>query len=142
MVPAGRPPATSMPAARRAGDRSGRARPDRRRTDLPAVLSIAAAAQNKAALIASDCGLTNLARSRHANEATWCWCQFDAYLRALPWGARVAQHALEPLVNPIEGIVLGSLRAPTLARGPGGVGVRRCSHGSIGPLRATGKGRR
>ena len=55
-------------------------------------LSLAATAQNKAALIASDCGLPDLARSL-------CWRQFDIYSRARPLNAQAAQHALEPLVN-------------------------------------------
>ncbi|MFJ6752234.1 hypothetical protein ACIQNI_29235 [Streptomyces sp. NPDC091266] len=52
----------------------------------------AAVAQNKAALIVSDCGLPDLARSL-------CWRHTEAYLRAQPLGAQVARHALEPLVN-------------------------------------------
>jgi hypothetical protein len=55
-------------------------------------LALAASAHNKAALIASDCGLPDLARSL-------CWQQFDIYLRARPWGAQAARFALEPVVN-------------------------------------------
>jgi len=52
----------------------------------------AAAVQNKAALIASDCGLHDLAR-------TLCWQHFDTYLSRWPLDAPTARHALEPLVN-------------------------------------------
>ena len=51
----------------------------------------AAAAQNKAALIASDCGLPDLARS-------FCWQHFDAY-RPRPLDAQTARYALEPVLN-------------------------------------------
>ncbi|SBW22521.1 hypothetical protein FDG2_2765 [Candidatus Protofrankia californiensis] len=55
-------------------------------------LPLAAAAHNKAALIASDCGLPDLARSL-------CWQQYNVYLRARPPGAQTARYALEPVVN-------------------------------------------
>jgi hypothetical protein len=55
-------------------------------------LAQAAAAHNKAALIASDCGLPDLARSL-------CWRHSEVYLRAQPLGAQAARYALEPLVN-------------------------------------------
>ncbi|MGH3800268.1 MAG: hypothetical protein ACRDTD_09080 [Pseudonocardiaceae bacterium] len=55
-------------------------------------LHLAASAHNKAALIASDCCLPDLARSL-------CRRQFDVYLRAQPLGAQAAQYALEPVVN-------------------------------------------
>ncbi|MEV7964722.1 hypothetical protein AB0O34_01915 [Sphaerisporangium sp. NPDC088356] len=55
-------------------------------------LALAATAHNKAALIASDCGLVDLARAL-------CWQQFHVYLRAQPLGAQAARHALEPVVN-------------------------------------------
>ncbi|MGW2307759.1 hypothetical protein [Actinomadura luteofluorescens] len=45
-----------------------------------------------AALIASDCGLHDLAR-------TLCWQHFDTYLNHWPLDAPTARHALEPLVN-------------------------------------------
>ncbi|MGW3769968.1 hypothetical protein [Actinomadura verrucosospora] len=45
-----------------------------------------------AALIASDCGLHDLAR-------TLCWRHFDTYLNRWPLDAPTARHALEPLVN-------------------------------------------
>jgi hypothetical protein len=55
-------------------------------------LALAASAHNKAALIASDCGLPDLARAL-------CWQQFDVYHRARPLGAQAARFALEPVVN-------------------------------------------
>ncbi|MGW0822524.1 hypothetical protein [Streptomyces sp. NPDC002845] len=55
-------------------------------------LSLAAAAFNKAALLASDCGLPELAR-------TLCWRHSEAYLRTQPLDAKVARYGLEPLVN-------------------------------------------
>ncbi|MFD0853594.1 hypothetical protein ACFQ07_15260, partial [Actinomadura adrarensis] len=54
--------------------------------------TLAAAVQNKAALIASDCGLHDLAR-------TLCWRHFQCYLNNRPLDAESARHALEPLVN-------------------------------------------
>lgn len=54
--------------------------------------ALAAAVQNKAALIASDCGLHDLAR-------ILCWQHFDAYLPGWPLEAPTARYALEPLVN-------------------------------------------
>ena len=51
----------------------------------------AASVFNLAALIASDCGLPDLARQ-------WCHDHAAAYSR-VPWDARVARSALEPLVN-------------------------------------------
>jgi hypothetical protein len=55
-------------------------------------LSLAAAAYNLAALIASDCGLPELAWSL-------CWCQFHVFERARPLTPRAGRYALEPLVN-------------------------------------------
>ncbi|QFY11514.1 hypothetical protein GBF35_37450 [Nonomuraea phyllanthi] len=55
-------------------------------------LTLAAEALNKAALIASDCGVPAMARSL-------CWRHFAAYLPAWPLDAPQARHALEPLVN-------------------------------------------
>ena len=51
-----------------------------------------AAAHNKAALIASDCGHPELARAL-------CWRHHDLYPRTQPWTAQHARYALEPLVN-------------------------------------------
>jgi hypothetical protein len=55
-------------------------------------LAMAAQVLNKASLIASDCGLPDLARSL-------CWQRFTVYQHAQPLDARAARHALEPLVN-------------------------------------------
>ena len=55
-------------------------------------LATASAACNQAALVASDCGLPDLARQ-------WCQRHAFAYLRARPLDARAARYALEPLVN-------------------------------------------
>jgi hypothetical protein len=55
-------------------------------------LTEAAAVHNNAALIASDCGLPELARR-------WCHQQVTMYLRARPLGAQVARLALEPITN-------------------------------------------
>ncbi|WP_125618150.1 hypothetical protein [Actinomadura sp. WAC 06369] len=55
-------------------------------------LATAASAQNKAALIASDCGMPDLARDL-------CQRHSALYLQARPLTARTARHALEPLVN-------------------------------------------
>ncbi|MEU3261459.1 hypothetical protein ABZ663_30920 [Streptomyces albidoflavus] len=67
-------------------------------TDLAAVAEIggsvtsATVALNKAALIASDCGMPDLAR-------VLCWRHAEVFLRASPLGAQEARYALEPLVN-------------------------------------------
>ncbi|MFD5753837.1 hypothetical protein ACFWIZ_00830 [Streptomyces sp. NPDC127044] len=55
-------------------------------------LAPAAAAFNKAALLASDCDLPELAR-------TLCWQHSELYLRTQPLGAQIARYGLEPLVN-------------------------------------------
>jgi hypothetical protein len=55
-------------------------------------LALAASAHNKAALIASDCGVPELAREL-------CWRQAALYLRTKPLGWAAARLALEPLVN-------------------------------------------
>ncbi|MCX5206719.1 hypothetical protein OG897_35610 [Streptomyces sp. NBC_00237] len=55
-------------------------------------LSSGAAALNRAALIASDCGLPGLARDL-------CWTHADLYLNAPPLTGQTARYALEPLVN-------------------------------------------
>lgn len=55
-------------------------------------LAAASAVHNLAALLASDCGLPDLARQ-------WCHRQANVYLRTHPLGAQAARHALEPLVN-------------------------------------------
>ncbi len=55
-------------------------------------LTSAAEVLNKAALIASDCGLTDLARQL-------CWRQFDIFHAAAPLTATTAKLALQPIVN-------------------------------------------
>ncbi|MGD6751948.1 hypothetical protein [Streptomyces sp. BH105] len=55
-------------------------------------MTSATVALNKAALIASDCGMPDLAR-------TLCWRHAEVFLRARPLGAQEARYALEPLVN-------------------------------------------
>ncbi|KAF3470054.1 hypothetical protein [Streptomyces sp. Tu 3180] len=52
----------------------------------------ATVALNKAALIASDCGMPDLAR-------TLCWRHAEVILCAQPLSAQEARYALEPLVN-------------------------------------------
>ncbi|BDM67518.1 hypothetical protein HEK616_10050 [Streptomyces nigrescens] len=52
----------------------------------------ATVALNKAALIASDCGMPDLARAL-------CWRHAEVFLRAQPLSAQEARYALEPLVN-------------------------------------------
>lgn len=67
-------------------------------TDLAAAaerdgnVTSATVALNKAALIASDCGMPDLARAL-------CWRHAEVFLRAQPLGAQEARYALEPLVN-------------------------------------------
>ncbi|MGH3798677.1 MAG: hypothetical protein ACRDTD_00815 [Pseudonocardiaceae bacterium] len=55
-------------------------------------ISSAAQALNKAALIASDCGLADLAQQL-------CWRQFDIFQAATPLTAKTAKLALQPIVN-------------------------------------------
>ncbi|MBE1533240.1 hypothetical protein [Actinomadura algeriensis] len=55
-------------------------------------LATAATAQNKAALIASDCGMSDLAHTLSRQHAA-------LYLRTRPLTARTARYALEPLIN-------------------------------------------
>ncbi|MER7043654.1 hypothetical protein [Streptomyces jumonjinensis] len=55
-------------------------------------LAAASAVFNLAALLASDCGLPDLARK-------WCHQQTSMYLRARPLGAQAARLALEPIIN-------------------------------------------
>ncbi|MGW2477006.1 hypothetical protein [Streptomyces sp. NPDC001665] len=67
-------------------------------TDLAAAaerdgnVTSATVALNKAALIASDCGMPDLA-------GALCWRHAEVFLRARPLGAQEARYALEPLVN-------------------------------------------
>lgn len=55
-------------------------------------LATAAEAHNKAALIASDCGLPAAARQL-------CWRQFDVFQAAAPLSTTAAKYALQPIVN-------------------------------------------
>lgn len=55
-------------------------------------LSPAAEALNKAALVASDCGLVDLAKQL-------CWRQFDIFQAATPLTVKTAKLALQPIVN-------------------------------------------
>lgn len=55
-------------------------------------LATATEAHNKAALIASDCGLPDLARQL-------CWRQFDIFQAATPLSTTAAKYALQPIVN-------------------------------------------
>lgn len=60
--------------------------------DHPDAAARIATAHNKAALIASNNGLPDLAR-------TLCWQHHHRYTDHQPWNARTARYALEPLVN-------------------------------------------
>ncbi|WP_432008815.1 hypothetical protein [Streptomyces bacillaris] len=86
LVPRPRP--VCLPLVERVREIHDLARAAERNGDL----GTSAAALNRAALIASDCGLPNLARDL-------CWRHADIYLRARPLGAQAARYALEPLVN-------------------------------------------
>jgi len=77
-------------------------------SSVAARMSSAAEAQNKAALIASDCGVPDLAR-------TLCWRQFAVFAAAAPLPVDAVQLALQPLIN------LGRL---TLRGGDGGTAHR------------------
>ncbi|MGW5096293.1 hypothetical protein ACWEQM_17365 [Streptomyces nodosus] len=55
-------------------------------------MTSATVALNKAALIASDCGMPDLARAL-------CWRHTEVFLRAQPLSPQEARYALEPLVN-------------------------------------------
>ncbi|WP_339153753.1 hypothetical protein [Actinomadura luteofluorescens] len=83
-----RPRPTCPPIA----ERIGQLRETARTAHTEGNRASAAAVQNMAALIASDCGLHDLAR-------TLCWQHFDTYLNRWPLDAPTARHALEPLVN-------------------------------------------
>lgn len=81
-----RPPCTALPA--RISALSALANSAARDDDPVA----AAQVHNQAALIASDCGQPDLAR-------TWCHRHARAHLHDRPYDARTARHALEPLIN-------------------------------------------
>lgn len=63
-----------------------------RATNPATAVAFAASVQNQAALLASDCGLPDLAKDL-------CWRQFEAFRGSWPLDAPAARHALEPLVN-------------------------------------------
>ena len=77
-----------VPLVARVAQLRDRAREAGRSDDL----TEAAAVHNQAGLVASDCGLPDLARQ-------WCHQQVNIYLRAHPLGARSARLALEPITN-------------------------------------------
>jgi len=77
-----------LPLAGRVAALCARAREAQHTSDL----TEAAAVHNQAALIASDCGMPDLARQ-------WCHQQVSVYLRARPLGVQVARLALEPITN-------------------------------------------
>lgn len=77
-----------VPLARRVTELSERAR----QATCTGDITEAAAVHNQAALVASDCGLPDLARQ-------WCHQQVNIFLRAHPLGAQEARLALEPITN-------------------------------------------
>lgn len=77
-----------VPLARRVAELCERAREAARTGDL----TEAAAVHNQATLIASDCGLPDLARQ-------WCHQHVNIYLRARPLDVQIARLALEPITN-------------------------------------------
>ena len=77
-----------VPLARRVAELGDRVREAERNSDL----TEASAVHNQAALVASDCGLPDLARQ-------WCHQQVNIYLRAHQLGAQIARLALEPMTN-------------------------------------------
>ncbi|MBB5808828.1 hypothetical protein F4560_008596 [Saccharothrix ecbatanensis] len=77
-----------IPLPRRVAELCDRAREAERTSDR----TEASAVHNQAALIASDCGLPDLARQ-------WCHQQVNISLRAHPLGAQGARLALEPMTN-------------------------------------------
>lgn len=83
-----RPRPACPPLADRVGEISNPARAAEREGKV----NSATVALNKAALIASDCGMPDLAR-------TLCWRHAEVFLRAHPLSAQEARYALEPLVN-------------------------------------------
>lgn len=89
LVPRGRPAAQALPVrideVRQLATRApGVAGQDRQARVVQAL--------NKAALIASDCGLPDLA-------GELCWRQFTVLHAAAPLSGTIAQYALEPLIN-------------------------------------------
>lgn len=89
LLPRARP--RCQPLSLRVAEISDLARSASCGTNEQSLLS-AAEAHNKAALIASDCGLTDLAQQL-------CWRQFDIFRTATPLAMRTAKLALQPVVN-------------------------------------------
>jgi hypothetical protein len=89
LVPRGRPAARSL-AARI--DEVRRLATEQASEEGQAGLARVTQALNKAALIASDCGLVDLAHEL-------CWRQFEVLHAAAPLPATAAQYALEPIIN-------------------------------------------
>jgi len=89
LVPRPRP--ACGPLAERVRDVAVLARSAREATG-PARQTLTARAWNNAALIASDCGLPDLARSL-------CWRHYEVWAPAQPLDAAGARHAIEPLIN-------------------------------------------
>ncbi|GAA1897409.1 hypothetical protein GCM10009736_77210 [Actinomadura bangladeshensis] len=87
-----RPRPACRPLEERIREVTGFARTATGAADAADRLAAAAAAQNRAALIASDCGMPELAGSL-------CRQQFELFMCARPLTARTARYALEPLVN-------------------------------------------
>jgi hypothetical protein len=83
-----RPRPACTPLNQRVAELTDRAHAADRDDDTAA----ASAVHNLAALLASDCGLPDLARR-------WCHRHAEVYLRARPLGAQATRGALEPLVN-------------------------------------------
>lgn len=89
LLPRARPPARALHLRVAELDRLARSAshgPDRTR------LSQAAEVLNKAALLASDCGLPELARRL-------CWRQFSIFHAAMPLAPHAAKLALQPIIN-------------------------------------------
>lgn len=89
LLPRSRPPAQRL--QRRVNEVGEIAQSARRERDENRATR-ASEALNKAALIASDCGLADLARDL-------CWRQFDIFHSAAPFAGQAAKMALQPLVN-------------------------------------------
>lgn len=89
LLPRSRPPGRRLPRrVNEIGELAQSARRERNETRATRVSE----ALNKAALIASDCGLADLARDL-------CWRQFDIFHTAAPLTGQAAKMALQPLVN-------------------------------------------
>jgi hypothetical protein len=91
LVPRPRPPCLPL-AERVAHQLTEPAQVAAREPDRGRALALAASVQNQAALLASDCGLPDLAKQI-------CWQQFDAFRTGWPLDAAAARHCLEPIVN-------------------------------------------